>query len=57
VIVPFEAVGDLKQLKNALYQVRCNIFHGEKVPGNVNDDRITRTALPVLRRFVAHLMA
>jgi len=48
IIIPFEDINDLKQLKNALYQVRCNVFHGEKVPGDINDDRIVKTAYPVL---------
>ncbi len=38
-------------IKSVLYQVRCNIFHGEKVPGEPNDDRIVQAALPVLRHF------
>lgn len=53
IIIPFEDVADLKQLKNALYQVRCNIFHGEKVPGEINDDRIVKAAIPVLRKLLA----
>jgi hypothetical protein len=39
----------LSLLKDTLYQVRCNVFHGEKIPGDVNDDRIVRTANSVLR--------
>lgn len=52
VIAVFQEIEDLYQLKSALYQVRCNIFHGEKVPGEINDDRITQAAVPVLRRLV-----
>jgi hypothetical protein len=48
IIVPFENYKKLTELKNALYQVRCNVFHGEKVPGELNDDRIVKTAYPVL---------
>ena len=40
-----------KTIKSILYQVRCNIFHGEKMPGEPNDDRIVQAALPVLRHF------
>jgi hypothetical protein len=53
--VPFENYADLTQLKNVLYQVRCNVFHGEKVPGDVNDDRIVRAAYPVLLRIMQQL--
>ena len=38
VIVPFEDHKDLKQLKNTLYQVRSTVFHGQKLPNDVNDD-------------------
>ena len=48
VIVPWEAKAKLAQLKAVLYQVRNNIFHGEKVPGELNDDRIVKAATPVL---------
>jgi len=42
----------LSLLKGALYRVRCNVFHGEKVPGDVNDDRIVRAAAPVLEKLL-----
>ncbi|WP_373515679.1 hypothetical protein [Persicitalea sp.] len=47
---------ELKTIKNVLYQIRCNIFHGEKTPGNVNDDRIVKSALPLLSYTVEHLI-
>ena len=56
IVVPFEDFGSLKELKNVLYQVRNNVFHGEKTPGTLNDDRIVRAAIPVLRRIVRALM-
>jgi hypothetical protein len=55
IIVPCEK-NDLKTVKNVLYQVRCNIFHGEKTPGDPNDDRIVNCALPLLRYLVEYLM-
>lgn len=48
IIVPFEDINNLVQLKNVLYQVRCNLFHGEKLPGILNDDRIVQAAYPIL---------
>lgn len=39
-----------------LYQIRCNIFHGEKTPGDFNDDRIVKNALPLLRHIVDYLL-
>lgn len=47
---------ELKTIKNVLYQIRCNIFHGEKTPGDLNDDRIVKCALPVLRYLVQYLI-
>jgi hypothetical protein len=47
---------NLKTIKNVLYQIRCNIFHGEKIPGDVNDDRIVKAALPMLQYIVKHLL-
>lgn len=47
---------DLKTIKDVLYQIRCNIFHGEKTPGDINDDRIVKSALPVLKYIVTHLI-
>ena len=47
----FHERNNLALLKDVLYQVRCNVFHGEKVPGTTNDDRIVIAALPVLRRL------
>lgn len=47
---------DLLTIKNVLYQIRCNIFHGEKIPGDINDDRIVKSALPMLRFLVNKLI-
>ena len=47
---------NLKTIKNVLYQVRCNIFHGEKTPGDINDDRIVKNAFPLLAYIVQNLI-
>jgi hypothetical protein len=47
---------DLETIKNVLYQIRCNIFHGEKTPGEINDDRIVKSSLPILRYIVSYLL-
>jgi len=56
VIVRFTNTRSLRQLKDVLYQIRCNIFHGEKLPGVLNDDRIVKAATPVLRQLLNELM-
>ena len=57
IVVPFDDFTKLSQVKRVLYQIRCNIFHGAKVPGEVNDDRITKCAIPILRRLVQMAIA
>lgn len=47
---------NLKTIKNILYQIRCNIFHGEKTPGDFNDDSIVKSALPLLKYIVNYLI-
>lgn len=55
VIVPFEDPAKLDDLIKVLYQVRCNVFHGEKVPYDPNDDKIVKAAHPVLFFIVEKL--
>lgn len=43
-------------VKDVLYQIRCNIFHGEKNPGVLNDDRIVQAAFPLLNAIVEFLI-
>ena len=47
---------NLKTIKNVLYQIRCNIFHGAKTPGDAEDDTIVESALPILRLLVNTLI-
>ena len=47
---------DLKTVIKVLYQIRNNIFHGEKIPGETNDDRIVKSALPMLRFLISELI-
>jgi len=47
---------ELMTIKDVLYQIRCNIFHGEKIPGDINDDRIVRYSLPLLKLIVNKLI-
>jgi hypothetical protein len=56
IIVRFTDTASLCQLKDVLYQIRCNIFHGEKAPGVRNDDRIVKAATPVLRQLLDILL-
>lgn len=51
IIVPLEEL-NLPSIIRVLYQIRCNIFHGEKQVGTRNDDSIVRSAEPVLNTIV-----
>jgi hypothetical protein len=57
IIVMFDHTSSLGALKDVLYQIRCNVFHGEKVPGEVNDDRILQTATPILQALLHALVS
>jgi len=56
-VVAVKAPDDLGDLVEVLYQVRCNVFHGEKVPGDANDDRIVKAARPLLVELLRHVLA
>lgn len=56
IIKRLDSIENLRQVKEALYQVRCNLFHGEKCPGEANDDRIVRLAYPVLLGIMERLI-
>ncbi|MGH8693475.1 MAG: hypothetical protein ACREVM_04505, partial [Burkholderiales bacterium] len=52
IVVAVEYPDKLKELIDVLYQVRCNVFHAEKVPGDPNDDRIVTAARPFLVELI-----
>ena len=43
----------LPTIIDVLYQIRCNIFHGGKEPGDHHDDWIVKAANPVLNKIVS----
>ena len=47
---------NLKTIKNVLYQIRCNIFHGAKTPGHGSDDQIVKAANPILEQLIKYLV-
>lgn len=47
------AVPKWEQLLRAIYQVRCNFFHGEKSPQNFRDGQLVCQCGRVLRMFIA----
>jgi len=47
----------LGEYVDVLYQVRCNVFHGEKVPGDWNDDRVVKVARPLVVAILTRALA
>ena len=39
---------DFKALMNAVYQIRCNLFHGGKLPYNPRDKKLVAAALEIV---------
>ena len=42
-----------EQLLRTIYQVRCNLFHGEKSPQAVRDQKLVTASDKILGRFIA----
>lgn len=42
----------LSNLMLCIYQARCNLFHGEKVPSNYHDQEIASAASKILKEFL-----
>jgi hypothetical protein len=42
-----------EQLLRTIYQVRCNLFHGEKSPQNLRDRQLILKSDGILRMFLA----
>jgi len=52
-IIKFCEDSKLSTIIDVLYQIRCNIFHGGKEPGDHHDDWIVKAASPVLNKIVS----
>lgn len=45
-------INRLSNLMLCIYQARCNLFHGEKVPSNYHDQEIANAASKILKEFL-----
>ncbi len=54
--VTLEKIIDWPHTIDALYKVRCNLFHGEKVVSSENDKQIVSGALRILVYFFKEIM-
>ena len=55
-IIKFCEDSHLPTIIDVLYQIRCNIFHGGKEPGDHHDDWIVKAANPILDQIVSHFI-
>ena len=45
--VPFETENDIEDFEkfvNVIYQIRCNFFHGDKIPFDKDDESLVKWA-------------
>lgn len=48
-------VNNFKEVVGAIYQIRCNLFHGSKADENLRDSKVIRAVVPVLEIIVKNL--
>jgi len=44
---------NLTQVASCVYQVRCNLFHGGKAPGNPRDERLVHASYVIVSKLIA----
>lgn len=47
---------DFSGIVRGLYQIRCNLFHGGKRPGDVRDQKLVKTASLILEKWVGNFV-
>lgn len=45
--------GNLNEVLGCVYQVRCNLFHGGKAPGNPRDERLVEASYIITSNLIA----
>jgi hypothetical protein len=56
-VVQIGSAEDFPDVVEGIYQVRCNLFHGGKEPGNPRDDKLVRVCALILEKWVGNLVA
>lgn len=51
------SASDTDNIIEAIYKIRCNLFHGGKTPSNTRDTKLLSSANLVLSKWVAALVA
>lgn len=51
----YKAVNSLDEYLSCVYQIRCNIFHGNKKPNDDNDLNLVKPAYKSLRTFLKYI--
>lgn len=48
---------DRDNIIEAIYRIRCNLFHGGKSPSNTRDRELVQCANVILNKWIAHLVS
>jgi hypothetical protein len=49
-------VDNLTEVLSCVYQVRCNLFHGGKAPGNPRDERLVEASYTIISKLIEPLL-
>jgi hypothetical protein len=49
-------VDNLTEVLSCVYQVRCNLFHGGKAPGNPRDENLTEASYIIVSKLIEPLL-
>jgi hypothetical protein len=47
---------NLTEVLSCVYQVRCNLFHGGKAPGNPRDERLVEASYTIVSKLIEPLL-
>jgi hypothetical protein len=49
-------VENLTEVLSSVYQVRCNLFHGSKAPGNPRDEKLVGASYTIVSKLIEPLL-
>jgi hypothetical protein len=49
-------VDNLTEVLSCVYQVRCNLFHGSKAPGNARDESLVEAGYVIISKLIEPLL-
>lgn len=55
--IVIQDLDDRKNIINAIYKIRCNLFHGAKEANNTRDEKLIRCTQKILEKWIGNLVA